>query len=100
MLAGAVDDALETVEEPLLFGDPPEILTAEMVLLPEAVYVPMLFLSQHVPEEPPPTPPTYVNPAQPVEIAVSQAFIQSRYDVETWTLEYDPTLLSAEQVTL
>jgi len=60
----------------------------------------MLFLSQHVPEEPPPTPPTYVNPAQPVEIAVSQAFIQSRYDVETWTLEYDPTLLSAEQVTL
>jgi len=37
VLAGAVDDALETADEPLLFGDPPDILTAEMVLLPEAV---------------------------------------------------------------
>ena len=62
--------------------------------------MPMLCFSQHVPDELPPLPPTYVKPTQPVEIAVSQAFIQSRYDVETWTLEYDPTLLSAEQVTL
>jgi len=46
----------------------------------------MLFFSQHVPEEPPPLPPTYVKPTQPVEIAVSQAFIQSRYDVEAWAL--------------
>jgi len=43
----------------------------------------MLCFSQHVPDELPPLPPTYVKPTQPVEIAVSQAFIQSRYDVET-----------------
>jgi hypothetical protein len=59
----------------------------------------MLFFNQHVPDEPPPIPPTYVKPTQPVDDAVSQAFIQSMYDVEAWVLVYDPTLLSDEQVT-
>jgi hypothetical protein len=42
----------------------------------------MLFFNQQVPDEPPPLPPTYVKPVQPFELAASQAFIQSRYDVE------------------
>jgi hypothetical protein len=36
-LAGDVDDALDTADETLLPDDPPETLTAEMVLLPAEV---------------------------------------------------------------
>lgn len=45
----SVDDVLEAADETLLPGDPPAILTADMVLLPEVGYVPMLFFNQHVP---------------------------------------------------